>query len=61
MAEDIGSIDVEEAWSEKGDQHRGNEQLFVALQHQQSNTEKVGVGLSTWSFEHIRGKAGQTY
>ena len=58
VAEDIGSIDVEEAWSEKGDQHRGNEQLSVAFQHQQSNSEEVGVGLSAWSFEDIRVKAG---
>ena len=61
VAEDVCPKDVKKAGAEKGDDYRGKKQLSTAFQHQQSNSKEVGVGLSTWGFEHIREKAGQTY
>ena len=61
VAEDVCPKDVKKAGSEKGDDYRGNKQLSTAFQHQQSNSKEVGIGLSTWGFEHVGDEAGKTY
>ena len=59
VAEDVCPKDVKEAGTEKGNDYRGNKQLSTAaFQHQPSNSKEIGIGLSTWGFQHIREKAG---
>ena len=60
MAEDVCSVHIEHARAKKGEKEGGKKQDFVAFQHQQGHSKEVGVGLSTWSFEDIRVKAGKT-
>ena len=57
VAEDVCPKDVKKAGAEKGNDYRGNKQLSTTFQHQQSNSKEVGVGLSTWGFEHVRDEA----
>ena len=58
VAEDVCPKDEKKAGAEKRNDYRGNKQLSTAFQHQQSNSKEVGIGLSTWGFQHIREKAG---